>query len=143
MISAIQVVIDVDLPVAVNVIGPAVEVVQLADAQRHNALDQTAEKLLQGRSLGIEVHEHKALPGFNADWNQAVLTAIKVLHAIELRHAFERSIQTVFPTVVRTLQNLRVAAGLGHDCRGMMPAHVVESAQRAVASANDNDGLSG
>ena len=93
--------------------------------------------------MRVEVHEHKAFPGFDADGNQAVLGAVKVLHAIELGHAFERSIETVFPAVIGTLQNLRVTAGLGDDGCGVMAAHVVESAQCAVAAAHDDDGLSG
>src|ERR1035441_4832505 len=131
VISAVEVIVDVDLPVAMYVVAPTVEVVQLADAERCNAHHQSAEKLLQRRGLGVEVHEHEALPGFHADGNQSVLRAIKVLHAIELGHALERAVEAVFPAVVRTLQNLRVTAGLSHNGGSVVTADVVEGAQRS------------
>src|SRR5450631_1154066 len=143
VISAVEVIIDVDLPVAMYVVAPTVEVVQLADAERCNAHHQSAEKLLQGRGLGVEVHEHKALPGFHADGNQSVLRAIQVLHAIELRHALERAVEAVFPAVVRTLQNLRVTTGLSHNGSSMVAADIIEGTQRTVGSANDDDRFSG
>src|SRR5579864_2635868 len=115
-----------------NVVGPAVEIMELADAKRGNALHQTAQEFLQWRRLRIEVHEYEALPGFDADRNQTILSAIEVLHSLELRHSFERSIETVLPAVVWTLQNRRLTARRCHHRRGMMPAHVVEGAQRSI-----------
>src|SRR5580658_1428769 len=44
VVAAVEVVIDKHFPVAMNVEGSAVEVVQLADAEGRNALDETAEK---------------------------------------------------------------------------------------------------
>ena len=44
VIAAVEIVIDEDFPVAMNVVGPAVEVVEFADAERRDALDQAAEK---------------------------------------------------------------------------------------------------
>src|SRR5665811_159303 len=143
VIPAVEVIIDVDLPVAMYVVAPTVEVVQFADAERCNAHHQSAEKLLQRRGLGVEVHEHEALPGFHADGNQSVLSTIEVLHAIELRHALEKAVEAVFPAVVRTLQNLRVTAGLSHNGGSMVTADVIEGAQRTVGSTNDDDWFSG
>src|SRR6201997_1817430 len=143
MISAVEVIIDVDFPVAANVISSAVEVMQLADAERRNALYQTAEEFLQRRGLGIEIYEYEALPSFHPDRNQTILSPIKVLHSIELRHAFERSVQTIFPTMVRTLQHRRLTARLRDDGRSVVTAHVVEGAQLAVAAAHDDDRFAG
>src|ERR1035441_6939953 len=143
VISAVEVIIDVDLPVAMYVVAPPVEVVQLADSEGRNALGEAAEELLQRRGLRVEVHEHKALPGFDLDGNQTVLRAIKVLHAIGLRHALERAVEAVFPSVVRTLQNLRMTAGLSHNGGSVVTADIIEGAQRTVGSANDDDRFSG
>src|SRR5579864_3664382 len=143
MVSAIQIIVDVYLPVAMNVISSAIEIVELADAERSDALHQATEKLLQRRRLRVEVHKDETLPGFHPDRNQTILRAIKVLHSLELRHAFERSVEAIFPTVVWTLQHHRLAAWLRHHRGGVMTAHVVESAKRAIASAHHNYRLSG
>ena len=44
MIATVEIIIDKNFPVAMDVEGPAVEVVKFADAKRRNALDQTSEE---------------------------------------------------------------------------------------------------
>src|SRR5580698_8493641 len=44
--------------------------------------------------------------------------------------------------MVRTLQDLRMAARLGHDCGCVVPTNVVEGTQRALAPTDNDDGLS-
>src|ERR1700689_5265848 len=72
-----------------------------------------------------------------------MLGAIEVLHAVKLRHALERSIETVLPAVVRALQNLSMATGLGDNGCRVMTADIVEGAQRAVGATNNDDRFSG
>ena len=79
---------------------------------------------------------------FRRGWEQTVFCAIEVLHAVELGHAFERTVEAVFPAMVGTLQNLGVAAGLGNDGRSVVTANVIEGAQGSIGSAHNNDGLS-
>ena len=62
-------------------------------------------------------------------------------HAIKLRHALERAVQPVIPSVIGTMQNRRLAARLGHHRRRMMPAHVVKRSQHAIAAPHSDDGL--
>src|SRR6267154_4138872 len=100
VISAVEIIVDKDLPVAMNVVRGAGEEVKLADAKRPDPLDQSSEKFLKRHSVGIEIYEDEALPYFDANRHQTVLSTIKVLHTFELRHAFQRPIQTVVPTVV-------------------------------------------
>src|SRR5207249_5694543 len=102
VVSAIEIVVDKNLPVAMNVVAPAIEEVQLADPQRRPALDQSAKELLQRHRLLIKVRENKALPSAHSNRHQAVLRTVEVLHAIELRHSLQRSIQPVPPAVIRT-----------------------------------------
>src|ERR1700722_7006903 len=116
---------------------------QPADIEGRNALHQSAEEFLQRRSLRIEIHEHETLPGFNADGDQTILSAVEIFHAVEFRHAFERSVESVFPAVVRALQYRGLTASLRDYCGGVVPADVIEGAQRAVTSAHDYDRLSG
>ncbi len=56
VISAVKIIIHENFPVAGDVVGAAVEVVQFADAQRRHALHQPAKKSLQRRRLRIEIH---------------------------------------------------------------------------------------
>src|SRR5579862_2153084 len=143
VISAVEIIVDVDLPVAVDVVSPAIKIMKLADAERSDALHQSAKKFLQRRSLRIEIYEHKTFPGFDADGKQTVLSAIKVFDSVEFGHAFERAIQAILPAVIRTLQHGCLTAKLGDHGGGVMPADVVKTAQRAVASAHDYYWLSG
>src|SRR5579859_3099293 len=105
VVSAVEIVIDEHLPVAVDVIGSAIEIMQIADAKRSHARHQSAKELLEGDCIGIEVDENEALPGFHADRNKAVVGPIKILHTLELWHAFERSVEPVLPAVIGALQD--------------------------------------
>ena len=67
MISTIEIVIDIHLPVALDVIGAALEKMKVADAERGDPLHKTTEEFAQRRSIGIEVDEDKAFPGFDAN----------------------------------------------------------------------------
>jgi hypothetical protein len=44
VIAAVEIVIDVDLPVAVNFVAAAVEVVKFSDGEGCDAIDEAAEK---------------------------------------------------------------------------------------------------
>ena len=67
VVSAVEVVIDVDLPVAMDVVTSAVEVVQFADVKGRDPINQSAKKFLERRRLWIEIHKDKAFPGLDAD----------------------------------------------------------------------------
>src|ERR1700682_6249570 len=124
VISAIEKIVDEDLPVAMDVVGAAVEEVQLADSQRRDAFDQSSEEFLQGRSMRVEVYEDETLPYLDANRHQAVLSAVEVFYTLELGHAFQRSVQTVVPTVIGTTQQRCLTTRLGYDGRGMMTTHI-------------------
>src|SRR5271165_4709812 len=91
----------------------------------------------------IEVHEDKALPGFNANRDKTVLRTIKILYAFDLRHTFQRAIEAVVPSMIRTMQKRSLAARLGYDGGGVVAANIVKGAQNAVVAADDDDRLSG
>src|SRR5258708_38682898 len=59
------------------------------------------------------MHEHKFFPKGDAERNQAILFAIKILDALEVRNALECSVEAIGPTVIRALQAVRGAARLG------------------------------
>ena len=93
------------------------------------------------RGVSVEVDEDEAFPGFDSNGDEAVLRTIKILHALELRHAFQRTIEAVVPAVIGTMQKRGVAARLSYHRSGVMAANVVEGAQDAVVTTDDNDGL--
>src|SRR5271156_5687596 len=126
-----------------NVVGSAIEVMQFADAERGDALDQASEKLGQRNCLIVEVDEDEAFPCFHSNRNQAVLRAVEIFDAFELRHAFERSIKAVVPSVVGAMQERGVTTGLSYDRGGVMAANIVEGAQISVVTPNHDDRLPG
>src|SRR3954465_3855940 len=91
--------------------------------------------------IRLEIHKHEAFPGFHADGNKAVIGTGEVLDSLEFRHALERSIQTVLPPTVRTLQDGGLAARLCNHGSRVVAAYVVESAQFLIGAAHDNDWL--
>ena len=88
VISAVEDVIDEDFPIAMDVVGTAIEVMQFADAKWRDTLHNAPEEFVQRSSVRIEVDEDEALPGFDANRKQAVLGALEVLHAFKFRHTF-------------------------------------------------------
>src|SRR6185312_8569051 len=143
VVSAVEVVIHKDFPVAVYVISAAVEVVQLADAERRHALDQAAEEAVERRSLWVQIYEYEFLPGFRLHRNQTILLALKILYTVEFGHALQRTIQPVIPAVMRAMQDGSLPARLcDHGC-GVMTADVIKAAQNAVISAHHDDRFAG
>ena len=104
VVAAVEVVIDEHFPVAVDVVGAAVEVMEFADAERGHAFDQPAEKFGERDRLVVEVDEDEALPGFDPNGDQAILCAVEILHAFELGHAFQGTVEAVVPSVIGTMQ---------------------------------------
>ena len=128
-LSAVEIVIDKDLPVAMNLIGPAVEVEELADAKRDQRVSPGRRECLQWRGLESRFHEYESSPSFNSDGNQPVVESDQNFLLPRTRGLpFERSRPTVFPTMVRTLQHRCVTARLGYDRRSVVPAAGLEGA---------------
>src|SRR5712692_3351193 len=93
--------------------------------------------------MRIEIDEDQGLPGIHFHGDEAIVLAFEILYAFEFGHAFERTVETVVPSVIGTMQDRCLSAGLGHDCRGVMAAHIVKSSQDAVVSAHGYQRLSG
>src|SRR6266403_3673110 len=91
----------------------------------------------------IEIDEDQRLPGIDLHGGEAIVLAFEILYAVEFGHAFERTIEAVVPSVIGTMQDGGLSAGLGHDGCCVMTAHVVEGAQDAVVSTHGYQRLSG
>src|SRR5258708_6791649 len=143
VVAAVEVIVDEDFPVAIDVVSPAVEVIQLADAKRSNSLDQAAEEFREWSGVVVEIDEDEALPGFNPNRNEAVLRAVEILDALEFGHALQRTIEPIIPAVIRTMQERGLAAGFGLHGSCVMAADIEEGTQNAVVAADPDDGVPG
>ena len=94
-------------------------------------------------AVRVEIHEDQCLPGIHLHRDQAVVFAFKILHTIELGHAFERAVESVVPSVIRAMQDGRLSARFGDDRSCVMPADIEKRPQDAVVSAHGDDGLAG
>src|SRR5208337_5661730 len=104
-------------------------------------LHQPAQEFGQRRGIRIEIDEDELLPGLHPDGNQSILRAIEPAHTFKLGRALQRAVEAIAPAMVRTAQNTGLSLLLGDDRSGVVPAHVVEGAQLAVAAAYDDQRL--
>jgi predicted amino acid racemase len=88
VVTAVEKIVDKHLPVAMDVVGSPVKVVELADAERSDALNEAAEKFGERLRVIVQINEDKAFPGFHSDRNEALFRAIEILNSFELGHAF-------------------------------------------------------
>src|SRR6202162_3096098 len=133
MVSAIEKVVDEDLPVATDVVCAAVKVMQFSNAQRGNAMREASEKLRERRSVVVEVDEDEALPGFHSNRNQTVLRAAEILDTLELGRPLERTVEAIVPSVVGTMQKSGMSAALRCDGGSVMATNIVKAPANAIA----------
>ena len=138
MITAIEIVISEDLPIAVDDPLASSSEMKLVETERLELPNHVAEIFGERQRVGIEVHKNKFLPNVNGERNQAVLFAIKVLNSIEVGNALERSVQPISPAMIRTLQTRRRSARLGHYRSSVMSADV-EEPMNLCASVSNNE----
>src|SRR6266478_12499 len=143
VIAAIEVVVDVDLPVAGDVVFLAIEEVQFAQAQGLTTSHQATQEITQRLGLKIEIDEYEGLPDLRLHRDQTVIATLEILHTDEFRHSFQGAVQTIVPAMIGAMQERGDPAGFGNHLGGMMPTDVVEGAQLAIASADGHDRFSG
>jgi len=144
VIAAVEIVIDVDFPVAIEGVDAVIEVTELlGELQRGDEFRNGAEEFAKRDGLGIEIDEDEIFPGVDGDGDEAILRAIEIADAVELDHAFESAVDTVGPAVVGAAKLFGAAVGFGDDGGGVMAANIVEGAELRVVAADDDDGLAG
>src|SRR3979490_1714553 len=100
MIAAIQIIIDVHFPVALQSVDAAIEVAQLfCQLQRCDEAWNAAKKAGQRTSVRIEIHKYKILPSIHAKGDQPARSALEITHAVELNRAFQHAVDPVRPSV--------------------------------------------
>ncbi len=144
MVAAVEVVVDEHLPVAVEDVVPAVEPVQVRQAELRDLRDDLgAQELLERGALGRDPHEHPVLPRRGRHRHEPVPGRVEVPHALEGGRRLERALERVGPAVVRAAQTLQAACGPGDHRGGVVAADVEEAAQDAVVAAHHHQRLAG
>lgn len=141
VIAAVEVIIDVDFPVAVEVVRATLEKTQRIQPQRSDAFNEAGKKMRKRFHLRMQIHEYKILPSFDSDGDESVLSAIKVADAVKVRCSFERAIDTVGPAVIGAAEIGGAAGGFSDDRCSVMAANVKESAKHAIGAARDEQRL--
>jgi hypothetical protein len=140
-VIALQVVIDVDLPVAGDGVILAPAPGHPLRGQRARLVGDGAQESLQRPGGGVQVDEDERPPGGDPHRHQAEGRAVEVLDAVELGRGQQAAVKGVGPAVVVALERLAVTAALGHAA-GPVPADVVKGPQ-LLPVANYHERLAG
>ena len=140
VVTAIEIIVHVNFPVAIEGVDAAIEVVDLfGELQGSSECGDSAEEFEEGRGLAIEIDEQEVFPDVEAHGNEAVIGAVEIADALEFDHALEGAIVAVGPAVVGAAKLFRATFFLWNDGGGVMPADVVEGAEFAVIAADDEE----
>ena len=140
-VVALEKVVDIDLPVAGDVIADAVmAAVVFQSAIRAEArIDAGNEGIEVGCLGGIDGGEYQSLPDLHRKLRQADFGWIEVHGIVHFRGRFQHAVQAVVPAVVAAAQRLRGQPVALRDRPGAMPAHVVEHADDIVGTTHRDD----
>ena len=140
-VVALAVVLGDELPVRVDLVGNLVGDPQRREVEPLEVRDEVAQPVDQLGRLGLEADEDEALPGRQADRDQAEAVEAEVVEVLGVLGPDERAVEVVDPGVVRALEADGLAAALLDDRGPAVLADVVEPAQDLVATADDHERL--
>ena len=90
VVAAVEIVIHVDFPIALERIDAAVEKFELfGELERRNEIGNFTEKLLKRSGFTVEIDEDEILPSLHGDGDKTVFRAIEIADAVKFDHAFE------------------------------------------------------
>src|SRR6516225_10360625 len=108
VIPAIEIIVYIHLPVTLQGIDAAVEIMQLlGDLQGRYQGRDFPEEFRERRRVPIEIDENEILPGTNTHRHQSIVFALEIAHAFEFHYALQRAVITIGPTVIRTAELFR------------------------------------
>src|SRR5262245_3326672 len=154
VITAVEVIIDKDLPVAIERIAPPLRPAEITQIQpAHSPGEIGAKKVFERRPSPIEpspiepspieFDEHPVLPARGFDGRETVRRAIEDADAGEIRRPAEFPFERVSPAVIRAAQVARLSFGGGHDGGGMVATNVEEAAQNLIVASDYQERLPG
>ena len=138
-VIALEVVVDVDLPVAGDLVVLPHHPPHALGVEVRRALRDVLEEIAERRGLRIDVDEDERTPACHLHRLQVHVGGREALHTFHLRRAKQIPLQVVRPPVVLALERLPLAAAVC-DRTGTVQADVVKRAQR-IAIAKDDERL--
>jgi hypothetical protein len=142
-VEPVDVVLDVELPVATQWDLAALDLDELVPGVVARVLGQVAEPLGERRARGgVGMHEHEPGPRLDRDVEETELVGLEVGElGLALRDPPELALEAPFPSVIGAAQRLAAVAAAARDHHPAVTADVEEPAWRAVGRAHDHDGL--
>src|SRR6516162_3393905 len=137
---ALEVIVDVHLPIAIHVIIAAFGEGQALEWKSARKLRNIAKIIGKRKSVAIKIRKNELLPGFAAHRNHTHGGAIEQIDAIDFGCADEASIEGVGPSVVSAIQHASATSTLS-DRAGAMSTDVAECAKNASFIADDHYGF--
>jgi hypothetical protein len=137
---ALEVIVDVHLPVAIDVIIVAFGERQALEWKSARKLRNIAKIIGKRKSAAIEIHKNELLPGFAAHRNHTHGGAIEQFDAIDFGSADEAAFERVGPAMVGAIEHVSASTTLGDGARAMT-TDVAESAKSARLVTDDDDGF--
>jgi hypothetical protein len=142
VVAAVEIVIDVHLPVARQfVLDPAgeFEPVDLARRPRGERGEVILDRLLRR----VQMYPNEWAPDRDRDGDETVVLLAEFLNAVELGRAAELAGEVVRPAVVAAAKLGGGAARLVQDRGGAVSADVEEGPENTVLRPHDQDRLAG
>src|SRR5215471_12455594 len=139
-VVALEIIVDVDLPIAIDDVVAALRKLQAVELEAARLLGDFSQIDEEWLGVKIEVYKNELAPGFAAQRHHAHGAAVEKLDAIHVRRADEAAVESVGPAVILAAQDISAAAAEG-DGSSAMAADVAESPKFALLVANDDDRL--
>ncbi len=137
-VIAFEIVIDVNLPIAVDNVVAALGELQALELKTTRLLRNFTEISRERHPVWIEINKDKLPPGFQSKRKHAHGAAVKEFHAFHIGSADQAAIERVGPTVIGAAEDI-FAAAADRDGARAMTANIAESAKSSLLVANDHD----
>ena len=82
---ALEIIVDVGFPVAVHLVGAALEELHASEIELPGVRGQFAQRFAQRPGFGIEIDEDQVEPFLEANGSEAEFRGIKIFDAIKFR----------------------------------------------------------
>src|SRR5690349_17773549 len=139
-VVALEIVVDVNLPIAVDHVVAALGEFQTFELEAAHLLGNLSQAGGERLGVEIEIHKDKLAPGFAAQRHHAHGAAVEEFDAIDVRRANQAAVERVGPAMILAAQNV-FAAAAERDGPGAMTADIAEGAQLALLVAHDDHWL--
>src|SRR5262249_34754015 len=136
----LEIVVDVDLPVAADDPALARSGAHGLEAPRRQPLRQVFESLDERRRRRIQVDEKEAEPALEPEFRERLLFLVEVLDAVELRRVDEAPVQGIAPAVVTAAEGLTTSLPR-RDRPGPVAADIRERTEAGIRPSNDEERL--